>query len=186
MKIKTIEPTPNPNGMKLILDEKLPMGKKFTYTREGNEGLPENIQKIINFPGVKSIFHVSDFITVERLPGRDWEPILNVCREALGVAESGKGKAPLNLFPEKQENLGEVRVWIQFFKDIPMLIKVVHGTEETRAPLPDQFQEAIRKARPAAKNFLSERNWKEQDVRYGELAEDFMNIQMRQVDPVFV
>src|SRR5712671_4309789 len=66
MKLVSIEPTPNPNSMKLNLDESLPKGMSRTYTIEDSAERPDFIAKLLSVPGVKSLFHMADFIAVQR------------------------------------------------------------------------------------------------------------------------
>ena len=42
MKILSIEPTPSPNSMKIVIDQDLPFGKSFNYTKDNIEQAPEN------------------------------------------------------------------------------------------------------------------------------------------------
>ncbi|SPU03591.1 lyase [Bacillus subtilis] len=53
MKIKSIEPTPSPNTMKVILTEELPAGKSNNYKPEQAEGAPLVIAEILKIDGVK-------------------------------------------------------------------------------------------------------------------------------------
>ena len=39
MKIISIEPTPSPNSMKIVIDQDLPFGKSFNYTKENIDGM---------------------------------------------------------------------------------------------------------------------------------------------------
>jgi hypothetical protein len=84
MKLKSIEPTPSPNSMKLNLDEALPSGVRKTYTPDQSSLAPVIIRKLLAIPGVKSLFHASDFIAVDRKPNADWQQILTAAREVFG------------------------------------------------------------------------------------------------------
>ncbi len=44
------------------------------------------------------------------------------------------------------DDFGEVQVQVQFFKDIPLQVKLTDGTEEKRYGLPERFIEAMKKA----------------------------------------
>lgn len=76
MKIKSIEPTPSPNTMKVILTEELPGGKSNNYKKGQAEGAPPVIQQVLNIDGVKGVYHVADFLAVERNARFDWKDIL--------------------------------------------------------------------------------------------------------------
>ncbi|UFJ38931.1 conserved virulence factor C family protein [Brevibacillus humidisoli] len=170
MRILSIEPTPSPNSMKVNLDERLPAGQRGTYTPENKESAPEPIQKILGINGVKSVFHASDFLAVERIATADWPSILNQVREAFG--EGGAAPQTGTMVEEKpQETWGEVTVFVQMFRNIPMQIKLQSGTEELRVGLPDRFKEAALKAQSASANLVMERQWVEQGPRYGTMQE---------------
>ncbi len=66
MKIVTIEPTPSPNSMKIVIDEELPFGKSFNYTKDNASTAPDAIQAILKVEGVKGVYHVADFLAIER------------------------------------------------------------------------------------------------------------------------
>lgn len=84
MKIKSIEPTPSPNTMKVILTEELPAGKSNNYKLDQTEGAPAVVRDILNIEGVKGVYHVADFLAVERNARFDWKEILPQVRSAFG------------------------------------------------------------------------------------------------------
>lgn len=67
------------------------------------------------------------------------------------------------------EHFGEIQVFCQFFRNIPMLIKVTDGKEEKRLSIAKRFQEAVNKASQASTNMLMERQWRSIGIRYGSL-----------------
>src|ERR1700682_4298964 len=77
LKLLSIETTPNPNSMKMNLDESLAKGVAITYTNEEREDCPASIQKILAIPGVISVFRVEDFMAIQRKPTAGWEDILS-------------------------------------------------------------------------------------------------------------
>lgn len=164
MKLVSIEPTPNPNSMKLNLDESLPQGASRTYTAEDRNECPEYIDKLLNVSGVKSLFHMGDFIAVQRHPRVDWQGILAGARRAFGE-ESNEPAATVH---ELDEAFGEVQVEVQMFRNIPMLVKVSAGAEMLREALPDSFAAAVNRAAPSSPNMLTERRWVDQGARYGD------------------
>ena len=120
MLIKTIEPTPSPNTMKVILDEELPMGKSHNYKLETSVNAPAIIQELLKIPGVKGIYHVADFLAVERNAKYDWKDILSNVRAVFGEdTENTSNEMKLD------EHFGEVKVLVQVYKDIPMQIKLL-------------------------------------------------------------
>jgi HEAT repeat protein len=80
-----------------------------------------------------------------------------------------------NAKPEPKEtsdnNWGEVMVSVQYFRNLPMLVKVSSGSETIRLPLPEKFGKAIERAMGASENMLMERKWKDEGLRYGDLRE---------------
>ncbi|MGJ7921831.1 conserved virulence factor C family protein [Neobacillus sp. LXY-4] len=167
MKIKAIEPTPSPNTMKIILDEELPMGKSNNYKQETSQDAPPIIKTILNINGIKGVYHVADFLAVERNAKFDWKEILPQVRKAFGESAELSGTNG----PAHNDHFGEINVQIQIFKGIPMQIKLNDGTEEKRFGLPDWFTEAIAKVQKPDDNIVMMRRWKEFGVRYGDIAQ---------------
>ena len=66
MKILSIEPTPSPNSMKIVIDQDLPFGKSFNYTKENIVAAQPEIKAIFGVEGVKGIYQVANFLAVER------------------------------------------------------------------------------------------------------------------------
>jgi len=164
LKIITIEPTPSPNTMKIILDEALAAGKSNNYKKDQDAGAPPVIKKILHIEGVNGVYHVADFLAVERHGKYSWEEILPLVREAFG-----EDSAFLNTGNQQpDEHFGEVNVQIQMFKDIPLQVKLSDGNEEKRFGLPARFQGAMSKAQLPDDNFILLRKWKDLGARYGD------------------
>ncbi|MGO1060053.1 conserved virulence factor C family protein [Planococcus sp. FY231025] len=167
MKIKTIEPTPSPNTMKVIIDQELPFGKSHNYSKTNLEGAPQEIRKIMDIEGVKGVYHVADFLAVERLSKVDWEGILAEVRRVFG---EGDGAAGAEM--EMDEHFGEVYVHVQQFKGIPLQVKVFDSSSEQRFGMPERFTAAMAKAMdPTEENYLLQRKWADYGVRYGDKEE---------------
>lgn len=195
MKILSIEPTPSPNSMKLNMDEKLPAGERITYTREHKGGCPIYIEKLLDIPHVKSVFHTADFIALDRHPKGNWQHILAGAREIFGEAAlstqdesaiaaasvhdaAAKDKTTSAKSPESaveqaqsQEAWGEANVAVQTFRGLPIQVRVRSESEEVRLALPERFSQAVMKAHAASPNMIMERKLEEKGVRYGELKE---------------
>lgn len=75
MQIVSIEETPNHNTMKINLSVKREDNKSNTFT-SAQEGQPDFINKLFDIDGVKSIFYVMDFISVDKEDNADWNNIL--------------------------------------------------------------------------------------------------------------
>lgn len=170
MKIKSIEPTPSPNSMKINLDHALPHGVSYNFNQQNKAEAPDYIQKLLALEGVRGVFQVNDFIALERNPKADWKVVLPQARAILEDQESSAGKANQS-GPTVNEHFGEIQVFYQMFKGIPMQIKLIRGEEEKRVGLPQRFLDAATKAQPSADNLILERRWEEKGVRYGEMDE---------------
>lgn len=171
MQIISIEPTPSPHSMKLNIDNELPDGTAYNYqSLEDASQAPEEIKKLLQINGVKGLYHVADFIALEKNARSNWEDVLPKARAVFGVAESEK-TANTDFAKKSVDQFGEIKVWIQFFRDLPMQIKLSDGEEERRVGLPEHFMKAAMEAAAASDNFVMERKWKEQTSRYGTLDE---------------
>ena len=167
MKLIGIEPTPNPNSMKLVLDETLAPGVKATY-RAGDEVSAPLIRGLLSIAGVAGVFHSSDFMAVQRKPGTDWQEILTQVRT---VFEAATGASAEVAVPGTEGSARELLVSMQVFRDIPMQVKVTGGGAEIRRGLGRRFDVAVKRAMPAARNPLMERRWVELGTRYGDSEE---------------
>ncbi|MEI3605730.1 conserved virulence factor C family protein [Pseudogracilibacillus sp. SE30717A] len=171
MKIVSMEPTPSPYSMKINLDEQLPNGKSENYKQDDDLGkAPKYVQQLFSIHGVKGLYRVIDFITLERNPRVAWEEILPQVREVLGSEQD-----TTELFSKAVENtedsFGEIHVFIQMFRTIPLQVKLQEGEKEQRFALPERFMKAGMEAAVASEHFLVERKWVEQSPRYGEIEE---------------
>ncbi|SFE35077.1 conserved virulence factor C family protein [Alteribacillus iranensis] len=163
MKIISIEPTPSPNTMKLTLNTTLPSGTSNNYSLKNKDEAPEMIQTLFDIEGIKGVYHVADFMAVERHSKVDWKVILPQVRAAFGEENTDSSSAAT----EKEEAFGEVQIQLQTFKGIPMQLKLVAGEEEKREGLPTRFQDAAFKAQKDDDNIVMERQWVDHGVRYG-------------------
>lgn len=166
MKLRSIEPTPSPNAMKLNLDEALKDGRQKTYTKENEQHAPQWARQLLQIEGVKSVFHTADFLSLERNPKGDWRSILAQARGVFGEQTKGSDMAQ-----EGADSFGEVKVFIQQFRGIPMQIRIKTETEEVREALPQRFAAAAMEAGMASANLIKERKLVDGGVRYGDLNE---------------
>lgn len=74
MQIVSIEETPNHKTMKINLSEKEKIINLIHLLAQ--EGQPDFINKLFDIDGVKSIFYVMDFISVDKEDNADWNNIL--------------------------------------------------------------------------------------------------------------
>jgi len=165
MKIKSIEPTPSPHTMKVILDEELPKGSRNNYKKDQLEGAPKEIQNLFEIKGIKGVYHVADFLAIERNPKADWKLILPKVRIALGEKEEKESLENQTV----NEHYGEVKVFVQMFKGIPMQLKLMEGDQETRHALSKRFIDSAYEAQLPGDNIVLQRKWVDKGVRYGEV-----------------
>lgn len=168
MKIVSIEPTPSPYSMKINVDEVLPDGQTENYKQDDLENAPDYIKSLFAIEGVKGIYRVIHFLALERNPRISWEDILPQVRDVLGTEEHLTDDLTVK---KSTDAIGEIHVFIQFFRNIPMQVKLEENNQEHRFGLPKRFTNAVMEASVAVDNMLAERKWVEQSVRYGN-AED--------------
>lgn len=161
MKIVSIEPTPSPNTMKLNMDERVERGRTYDHTNQAHA--PIYIRKMLEVAGVKSIFQTADFIAVDRLPNADWRTVLAHIRMVFGEINEQQ------LTQKIDEHYGEARLYIQYFRGIPMQIRVKTDWEEARESLSARFVNAAMEAGLSSPNLIKERRLEDKGVRYGEL-----------------
>ncbi|NME06413.1 conserved virulence factor C family protein [Psychrobacillus sp. BL-248-WT-3] len=166
MKILTIEPTPSPNTMKVVVDQELPFGKSYNYKKDHIEDAPKEIQRIFDIEGVKGVYHVADFLAIERIAKFSWESILASIENVFG----GENEAETEEKP--LDHYGEVYVHVQSFKGIPLQVKVFDSESESRFGLSARFTKALDEAMEGDKeNYIMLRKWVDYGVRYGDQKE---------------
>ena len=162
MKLLSIEPTPSPNTMKLNVDVRLDPGVQLNYSKDSKTVPPPLVAKLLDIPGVKSVFQTTDFLAIDRKGANaDWAAILDGVKAAFGVAAEGAlaGAADAAGF-------GEAHVRVQMYRGIPIQIRVRSGGQEFRAAMPDRFSAAVTEA--AGATMIRERMLEDLGVRYGE------------------
>jgi hypothetical protein len=141
--------------MKVLLSEELPSGKSNNYKKEQANEAPGIIGDILHIEGVKGVYHVADFLAVERNAKYDWKDILAQVRLAFGEdVDEGNSNKLL-----QEEAFGEVKVFVQMFNNIPMQVKLTDGMTEERYGLPDRFKAAVLNAQQSNENIVLDRQW---------------------------
>jgi len=120
--------------MKINLDQELPLGKSHNYKKDNAEGAPAVLRNILEIEGIKGVYHVADFIAVERNAKYDWKDLLAKVREAFGDEAATGEQAQTEI-----SRFGEIQVQVQMFKDIPLQVKLLDGNEEKRYGMPEYF-----------------------------------------------
>ncbi|PTI85350.1 virulence factor [Mammaliicoccus vitulinus] len=172
MEIVRVEPTPSPNTMKIILSFKKEDRSSKTYT-EINDYNPEFINRILQLEGVKSVFHVMDFIAVDKRPKENWDTLLKDVTAAISGSDQD-GDLNQN---QVNEHFGEVKAEVLKFKGIPYQIKLTTQDEEKRKQLPEIYIDSMLKATKDSDNVVFLRKWDDLGVRYGEVEEVLETVQ---------
>ena len=167
-----MEPTPSPYSMKINVNEKLADGQTENYKDTDDlHDAPDYIKELFAINGVKGLYRVIDFIALERNPRVSWEEILPEVRKVLGSEEEETAelfsKAVNN--PQTEDAFGEVKVFIQMFRNLPTQVKLQEAENEQRFGLPERFMNVAMEAATASDNYLMERKWVEQSARYGKI-----------------
>jgi hypothetical protein len=187
MRLKSVETTPNPNSMKLNLDEKV--GTTVTYTCENKSESPQFVQDLLEIDGLKSVFVCNDFLTINRDPRSDWRTILEQASALFKAktdesqssrpgetkpADAASSEQALETVAPRQtiEQEGTVHIVVQTFKGIPIQVKATDSSGETRVSLGERFNDLAQSIQNATgANFLKERYWADHGIRYGDRTE---------------
>lgn len=179
MEIIKVEPTPSPNTMKIILSEKRQDNHSKTYT-EVTDSQPHFINAILQVKGVKSVFHVLDFIAVDKAPKADWETVLPLVTATLNQDQQQSDTTQ----PEPDAHFGEVKAEVLKFKNIPYQVKLTTPKEEKRQQLSDIFVNAMLEAQKPHDNVVFLRKWETLGVRYGDL-DDVMQSVVEEINALY-
>lgn len=170
MKIVKIEPTPSPNSMKIIVDTELPTGTSYNYKKSDAETAPSFMSALLNVNGIRGIYHVMNFLAVERTGNVSWETILADVQAIFNEGETTESDDEQEAQPD--EPYGEVYVHVQTYKDIPLQVKVFDSDSEERFGLSERFVKAMDRVQGAeVENYILLRKWADYGIRYGEKSE---------------
>lgn len=98
MKVRHVEPTPNPDALKLIVEKPLLSGGSKSFTSKAGAANDLLAKPLFEIEGITSVFYMSDFVTVNKkydVPWEELEPRVRQAVEAVG-------------WPELDQNLPEV------------------------------------------------------------------------------
>jgi hypothetical protein len=85
----SIDPTPNPNSMKITVSTVLSPGA-VTYGSPAEAEKNDFAKALFAVPGVRSIFVVNNFATVSKDPAADWSDIAPKLRDVVQHHFQGK------------------------------------------------------------------------------------------------
>ena len=75
-----VSATPNPDALKFTIDVTLPTMINLSSAADAATAFE---REVMGIDGVANLFGVNDFVTVTRVPGTEWEPIIAAVRNAL-------------------------------------------------------------------------------------------------------
>lgn len=83
--VSEVQPTPNPNAAKFILDRAV-SDQPTSFFDAGAAKDNALATKLFDIPGVSSLLFLGDFITVNKSPDADWKEITTRVEAVLGAA----------------------------------------------------------------------------------------------------
>lgn len=167
MEILRIEPTPSPNTMKVVLSYTREDKLSNTY-KKVEETQPRFINQLLSIDGITSIFHVMNFLAVDKAPKADWEVILPDIKAAF--SDANKVLESVNE-PQIDNHFGEIKAELLTFKGIPYQIKLTSADQELREQLPQTYVDHMTQAQTAHDNIVFMRKWLDLGNRYGNIQE---------------
>ncbi len=84
-RVQEIQPTPNPNAVKIILDRPVSDQPTSFFDAGAAEGHPL-ATRLFAIPGVSSLLLLGDFITINKSPQARWADITGKVRRVLSEA----------------------------------------------------------------------------------------------------
>ena len=85
-----IQPTPNPNALKFVLDRQVSQQPLSFFNAAAATDYPL-AKRLFEIAGVSSLLLLGDFITINKSPGGDWDDIKDQARSALAGASDRTG-----------------------------------------------------------------------------------------------
>ena len=71
----TVQPTPNVNALKFVVNRRVTEGRSQTFTDAASTAVPL-ARELLGIAGVRQVFFLNDFITVTRTEGTDWDAVV--------------------------------------------------------------------------------------------------------------
>jgi hypothetical protein len=82
LRVTEIQPTPNPNAAKFILDREIAAQPASFFSADAAADHPL-AKRLFAIPGVSSVLILGDFITVNKRPDAKWDAITSRVRKVL-------------------------------------------------------------------------------------------------------
>jgi hypothetical protein len=80
--VREIQPTPNPNAVKFVLDRPISESPTSFLNPGAAEGHPI-AEALFAIPGVSSLFLLGDFVTVNKVPAAKWPELKSKVKQVL-------------------------------------------------------------------------------------------------------
>jgi hypothetical protein len=77
-----VQPTPNPNAMKFILDSKIAEKPESFFKATAAAGHAV-ATRLFEIDGVASVLLLNDFVTINKTPAAQWSPLTAAVKKAL-------------------------------------------------------------------------------------------------------
>ena len=87
MKIKEFQPTPNPNALKLVMDERIATAPR-SYLKPAEAGDDSLAKSLFAVPGVTGLLFLDDFITINKSSESRWPDIKKAATAILKASGS--------------------------------------------------------------------------------------------------
>jgi hypothetical protein len=71
----TVQPTPNVNALKFVVNRRMTEGKSQTFTDAATAASPL-AKDLLGITGVRQVFLLNDFITLTRTEDTDWNAVV--------------------------------------------------------------------------------------------------------------
>lgn len=86
MKVQSVQPTPNPNAFKFLLDTKVVPSGVVNYTQASEASGDALGEALFAIAGVDTLFFCDNFVTVSMVENADWRDVHDAVVKALDVA----------------------------------------------------------------------------------------------------
>src|SRR5699024_12820920 len=112
-------------SMKINVDQRLPDGQKENYQRGDDlHDAPDYVQKLFVIDGVKGLYRVIDFLTIQRNPRVAWEVILPEVQDVFGSSNNMDENQCFSTKNCTEDSFGEIHVYIHMFRALQSQAKV--------------------------------------------------------------
>ena len=72
MKVQSVQPTPNPNALKFIVDNTVIENGSLDYSNEQEVSDDPLAQSLFSIAGIASLFFCENFVTITMTDSADW------------------------------------------------------------------------------------------------------------------